>query len=103
MEGWDRPEVEITVIKSIDHEYESKQREQAAKRLERVHVDTERRSDSELAISTTALPQKRCDPSVRDPRAAQFSVANPVIAASCWSATSPETWRRRTVTETLSW
>jgi hypothetical protein len=53
VEGWDRPEVEITVIKSIDHEYESKQREQAAKRLERVHVAMERRSDTELAISTT--------------------------------------------------
>jgi len=58
VEGWDLPEVEITVTKSIDHEYEPKQREQAAKRLERVHVNTQRRSDTELAISTTTASRR---------------------------------------------
>jgi hypothetical protein len=58
VEGWDRPEVEITVTKSIDREYEPKQREQAAKRLERVHVNTQRRSDTELAISTTTASRR---------------------------------------------
>jgi hypothetical protein len=58
VEGWDRPEVEITVTKSIDHEYEPGKREQAAKRLERVHVKTEQHSDSELAISTITASRK---------------------------------------------
>jgi hypothetical protein len=38
VEGWDRPEVEITVIKSMEHYYEPKQQEQAARTLERVHI-----------------------------------------------------------------
>ncbi|MBZ5617248.1 MAG: hypothetical protein LAQ69_00750 [Acidobacteriia bacterium] len=57
VEGWDRPEVEITVIKSMDRYYEAKQQEQAARRLERVRIVADRRSDSELTISTI-LPRK---------------------------------------------
>src|ERR1700692_2041458 len=34
VEGWDQPEVEITVIKSTERRYESPEREQAARRLE---------------------------------------------------------------------
>ena len=44
VEGWDRPEVEVTVDKS----------QQPASALDRIHVVTERRSDGELVISTTA-------------------------------------------------
>jgi hypothetical protein len=57
VEGWDRPEVEITVIKSMEHYYEPKQQEQAARTLERVHIVAEPRSDSELTISTI-LPRR---------------------------------------------
>src|SRR5271166_3946486 len=51
VEGWDRPEVEISVAKSTLKYYESKHREKAAANLERVRVSTERRSTSELIIS----------------------------------------------------
>jgi hypothetical protein len=57
VEGWDRSEVEITAIKSIETYYETKEREQAAQRLERIHIFAERRSGAELAIST-ALPSR---------------------------------------------
>jgi hypothetical protein len=53
VEGWDRPEVEIAVVKSTQKYYESKQREKAATSLERVRVTAERHSDTELAISTS--------------------------------------------------
>ncbi len=43
VEAWDQPEVEITTIKSARH----------ARCLDDVHVTTDRRSDTELAISTT--------------------------------------------------
>lgn len=51
VEGWDQPAVEITVIKSLGY-YEPKEREQATKRLEMVRVVAQRRSDTELEIST---------------------------------------------------
>jgi hypothetical protein len=57
VEGWDRPEVEITILKSTTDYYEPMRREDAAHRLERINVTTERRSDRELAISTT-LPTR---------------------------------------------
>ena len=52
VEGWDRPEVEVTIVKSCERYYEPKQREQAARGLERVRFATERRSDGDLTIST---------------------------------------------------
>ena len=52
VEGWDRPEVELTVIKSLDNLYGAKDRAEATKRVETVHVTAERRSDTELEIST---------------------------------------------------
>ena len=57
VEGWDRPEVEITVLKSIERYYEPKQRQQAAHSLERVRIVVDRRSDTEMTISTI-LPAK---------------------------------------------
>jgi hypothetical protein len=57
VEGWDRPEVEITVIKSTGRYYEPKQQEQAARKLERIQVTAEKRSGGELTITTT-LPRK---------------------------------------------
>jgi hypothetical protein len=62
VEGWDRSEVEIKAIKSIETYYEPKEREQAARRLERIRIVTERRSGSELAISTSLPPRSRLLP-----------------------------------------
>lgn len=58
VEGWDRPEVEVTVVKSRGRYYEPNRREQAARGLERVRIIAERHSDSELTISTI-LPHHR--------------------------------------------
>jgi hypothetical protein len=52
VEGWDEPEVEITVTKSTDRFYQPEQKEKADQGFEQVRVVTERRSDKELAIST---------------------------------------------------
>ena len=58
VEGWDQPEVEITVVKSVG--YDTEPAAQATQRLESVHVATEHVSGSELAISTThAGPHSR--------------------------------------------
>src|ERR1035438_2214503 len=56
IEGWDRPQVEITIIKSTSY-YEPELKSQAARKLETVNVAAERKSDTELAISTT-LPKR---------------------------------------------
>ena len=52
VEGWDEPEVEITVTKSTGSFHEPSQQERAEQPFEQVHVVTERRSDKELVIST---------------------------------------------------
>jgi hypothetical protein len=57
VEGWDEPEVEIVVTKSTGRFLEPEQKEQAGKAFEQIHVAAERRSDKELAISTT-LPDR---------------------------------------------
>jgi len=57
VEGWDEPEVEITVTKSTDRFHEPEQKEKAEKHFDEVRVVTERHSDKELAIST-ALPRR---------------------------------------------
>jgi len=62
VEGWDRPEVEITATKSIETYYEPEERQRAAQRLERIHIVAERRSDTELAVSTTLPSRSRLLP-----------------------------------------
>ena len=57
IEGWDEPEIGITVTKSTDRFYEPEEKEQAGKAFEQIRVVAERRSDHELAISTT-LPDR---------------------------------------------
>jgi hypothetical protein len=57
VEGWDEPEVEVTVTKSTDRFYDPKQRDEVAPRFERIRVIAERQSDKESAISTT-LPAR---------------------------------------------
>src|SRR5260370_22121524 len=53
VEGWDEPAVEITVTKATDRFFESEEKEKAEKNFDQIRVSTERRSDKELAISTT--------------------------------------------------
>jgi hypothetical protein len=57
VEGWDLPEVEITEVKSMPFDYKSKQPEEASRHLENVHILTERKSPTEVVISTT-LPMR---------------------------------------------
>jgi hypothetical protein len=52
VEGWDRPEVEVTVVKSLGFVSEPEQR--SNQRLDGVHVVTDRKSDTELEIATTS-------------------------------------------------
>jgi hypothetical protein len=53
VEGWDEPEVEVTVTKSTDRFYRPERKEKIEQRFEQVRVAAERRSDKELTIATT--------------------------------------------------
>jgi hypothetical protein len=57
VEGWDRPEVEVTVIKTLPYGRKSKQPDQGAPDLDRVRIVTEHKSPPELTIAT-ALPSR---------------------------------------------
>jgi hypothetical protein len=52
IEGWDQPEMEITVIKSMPYDYKLKQPHEATEHLNGVQVVTKRISDDEVMIST---------------------------------------------------
>jgi hypothetical protein len=58
VEGWDRPEVEVTVVKSRERYYVPDEHDQAARGLDRIRIVAERHSDDELTISTI-FPHKR--------------------------------------------
>jgi len=58
VEGWDSPEVQVTVTRTTDGFYRPGQKQQAIARLDRVQVATARRSGTELAISTLPARQK---------------------------------------------
>jgi hypothetical protein len=58
VEGWDKPEVEITLTKSMPYDYKLKKPDEARKHLDSIQIATERKSDTELAISTI-LPRRR--------------------------------------------
>jgi hypothetical protein len=60
VEGWDRPDVEITTIKSTKVAYDSRDREKAQRLLDRVRVTAERRGD-EVVIATD-FPRYRTFP-----------------------------------------
>ena len=51
VEGWDRPDVELTTTKSTKEPYNSQDREKAVRDLDQVHIAAERHGD-ELVIST---------------------------------------------------
>jgi hypothetical protein len=52
VEGWDSPEVQITVIKSTNDFYKPQEKDEISRRFEQIRVVTERRSDKELSVST---------------------------------------------------
>jgi hypothetical protein len=53
VEGWDEPEVEIVVTKSTDHFLEARAKGAGGKSFRADPCGADRRSDKELAISTT--------------------------------------------------
>jgi hypothetical protein len=57
VDGWDRPEVEVTVIKTLPYGYKAKQPDQSASDLDRVRIVIEHNSPPEVTIST-ALPSR---------------------------------------------
>jgi hypothetical protein len=57
VEGWDEPEVEVTITKSTDRFKDPDWKANAAQLFDQIRVVAERRSDKELAIST-ALPHR---------------------------------------------
>jgi len=60
VEGWDQPEVQVTVTKSMQFDYKPKQPDEATKRLDAIRTVTERKSAAELTISTT-VPSRHGD------------------------------------------
>lgn len=52
VDGWDEREVEIALTKSTNSFYEPSQEEAAKARLDRIHVVSERKSDTDLTINT---------------------------------------------------
>src|SRR5579862_6350363 len=56
IEGWDQPQVEVTVVKSTSY-FEPRMKEKTTRRLATVNVATERKSDTEVVITTT-LPRR---------------------------------------------
>jgi hypothetical protein len=57
VEGWDEPQVEITVTKTTNRFYEPERKAKAERHFEEVQIVAERRADNELAISTS-LPRR---------------------------------------------
>ena len=58
VEGWDEPEVQVTVTKTTDNFYKPARKQQALQHMERLHVSTETRSGQEVVISTAAARGK---------------------------------------------
>ena len=59
VEGWDEPEVEITVTRATDRFFEPGQKEKAEKDIDWIRVSAERHSDKELAIATAVPVRNR--------------------------------------------
>ena len=53
VEGWDRPEIEVTVTRYGSIFYPAAKREAAAQKLSRVKVQVERKSGQEAVVTTT--------------------------------------------------
>jgi hypothetical protein len=77
VEGWDEPEVEITVIKSTDSFFEPSRQQRAEQPFEEVRVVTERRSDKELAISTILPGRNRFLPKAKHRVTLEYRIRAP--------------------------
>jgi hypothetical protein len=51
IDGWDRPEVEVTVVRSSEYLYGSKKSDEAQRRLDSVHVEA-KQNGNDVVIST---------------------------------------------------
>jgi hypothetical protein len=58
VEGWDKPEVELTVIKKTQKQYEPKKLAKGLKELERVKVEMAQVSESSLLVIKTTFPSR---------------------------------------------
>ena len=59
VEGWDRPDVEVTVTRSEFRRDDPKAREAAQRFLNRIHVNTARAANGDLVISTSFPSRNR--------------------------------------------
>jgi hypothetical protein len=75
VEGWERPDVEITTIKSV---YTSQNREKASHDLEKVRISVERRGD-ELVIATN-FPGLRLASPLRAATSVAYNIKAPMNA-----------------------
>src|SRR5579862_1019369 len=55
IEGWDRPAVEVTVVRSSEHLYDAKERAEAQRRLDSVQI-TAKQNGNDVVISTAYPP-----------------------------------------------
>jgi hypothetical protein len=68
VEGWDRPEVEITIAKAMPYGYKPKQPEVATKHLESVRIVSERKSPTDLTIATKKTDGVKIEYEIHVPR-----------------------------------
>ena len=64
VEAWDRPDMEITTIKSTKVEYDAREREKKTQELEGVHVKAERRGN-EVVVATDFPRYRHFPPPIR--------------------------------------
>jgi hypothetical protein len=57
VDGWDRPEIEITTTKSTRRAYQPGRQDEAVRCLESIRVTTERRSGAEVALTVVVPPR----------------------------------------------
>ena len=76
IEGWDEPVVQVTVTRSTDQLYESRQKDESQRRLGLIKVVAERRSETELAITTSRghKPHVSVDYRILAPRDSQLVI-----------------------------
>jgi len=77
VEGWDDPEVEITVINSTDSPYEPSQQQRGEQPFGRVRVVAERRSDKDLVISTIVPERHRLLPKAKHRVTVEYRIRVP--------------------------
>ena len=58
IEGWDRDRIEVTATKFMPYEFDPQHPEHSAKNLESIGVLLERKSPTEMAITTSTPPRK---------------------------------------------